>query len=846
MILKRQILYSIWIGLGLIAKPQFAFSQMSETTTSEAEELIILAPAKINEAQKFLDEKKNKISTADGSSVVQISRQGDSNAASALKRITGVTIIDDKYAVIRGLGERYSSTRLNGFFLPAMEPNKRQFALNAFPTSALSAIEVEKSYLASWPSSFSGGMVNLKSNPELASARTRIQFGLGYQSGASEFLKSSSSNGEFLSSDLSSRELPKSISRVLSAGRPLIVASPSVPAGFTTEELKAFSSEMPKNYNLSSDEQSYVIPRLQFQSGKKWDTDYFRLHSLTSIAYAQGAEQESFERSNFDISSGQTLVLSDRNTVDHFELEKSTSLQLSNLFKFTDRHELLVNLYGLRKASESTQVQQKSGPGVNDFLRKQTSIEFSQRTLLGLQLEDSFEFLPNHAVVVGLARNQVANKIPDSRQYTYRQRAASDSIEFDSEVSGNSRSWSELKEDAQELKLEYRFGEKSQPQFVIGANELSRDRLTSTSRFQFIKNYSSGETPDLSMPLDQILSNQDDWILINQTQAADAYEASSQQRALYYTYNQKVTSDFRLVFGHRLETNEVSVDNVDSFTRSVYSGTRANYESLLSSISIINTRFANQKTILAFGETLVIPDFRELSSIRYYDDEEGLEAKGNIGLRPTEIQSVDLRHEFYPQSEEVFSVGIFAKEFTNPIEDTFLPIAGGVVRYPQNISSASLSGLEGEMRLSARKWMRELRFIHLNLNGSLIQSEVDITPGEEGSLTNTKRPMQGQSDWILNGEVYFQRDPKGILLSLTYNVAGPRIYAVGTEGRPDTLESEFHQLDFAGSYGFGESGKLNFRVRNILDSERQLFMGPEQSFALKTGPEFVVSYTETL
>ncbi|KHD87951.1 MAG: hypothetical protein OM95_11855 [Bdellovibrio sp. ArHS] len=854
------LLTSILIFASLFARKGFATSPgdnpgvstlslkavNSETSSSEEEEMVILAPSSVRNKADLLSVKKNSAKVVDGSSAEQMSRQGDGNAASALKRVTGVTIKDGKYVIIRGLGERYSLARYNSFFLPPLESTKKQVALDLFPTGALSAIQVDKTYTADLPAEFGGGLVTLRSRDYLGFEGFRLQVGF-HLNGDSSALSYHKGSRDLIGEDDGTRALPAKIKGILDAGRPLIRKSPGVDNGFTDAELEEFGRLLPKNYNTFNDATT-PLPRLQLLASHQHALFGAKYFHTETFSYAQDLGSYEAAQRTYNLSSGTQLELAEDNKIERYTTETNISLTHSSLFKWGPIHDLKIDLLALRNSSDEVYRKDNEGPGVNDHLRKITRLEFSQRDLLGTQIHSTFK-PENYEIKNGLAFTTVTKQTPDQRDYTYRQKQSTDPLELDPEVSGNSRSWGSLNEQDLELQTEISRSFailQLQNKWSLGFQNLQRQRESKTYRLQYVKDYLAGQTPDLTLPPDQIFEKSQDWILVNQTQAADRYLGQQQKQTLYTEIKTEWNEQVQTLAGYHLEKNDLRVDNYAFGSATPDSGSRLESLDGLPALTLTWTPVAQHKVYLSTSETLAYPDFRELSPVRYFDDESGYEARGNSRLQSTLIHSQDIRWEYYPHEEEVLSLGVFQKEFTRPIEDVFIPVAGSLLKAPQNAKKGHLLGLEAEIRLAARRWMRELRFISISFNGALMQSSVELDPAQSGNLTNDTRPMQGQSPWLFNSEVFYQRDPKGWLLSLSYNVNGPRIFAVGTDQRPDVYEQPFHQVDFNASWAPDNNGKWGFKWRNILDAQRTLKMDDKTTLEYKQGADIYVSYTATI
>lgn len=814
---------------------------MNTISSSTEEDIVILAPSSVKNSTELLNLKKESKKILDGTSASQMSRQGDSTAVSALQRVTGINIKDGKYIIIRGLNERYSLARYNQFYLPPLDSNKKQVPLDLFPTQSLSSIEVQKSYSSELPGEFGGGLVTLKSNYNLGFNGFKFQAGLSLNPNEK---MSTNGNGSLddLGQDDGYRKLPLNIENALNSGIPLVEGT-TAENGFAKEQLKSFGQSLKKNYNINQIN-SQQIPRLQVLSSHSHQLEKIKLSHVETFSYAQDKKNVSTNQYNYDKANATDLVLSEENTSEISQTETQLSGTFAGQVDFSANNKLTLDLLFLRSTSNKISMKNSQGPGLSDYFRQNTKIDFTQRDLISQQISHESRFY-GFQFLNGVALAQVKKNVPDSKEYTYKKRQSTSNLELDSEVSGNLRTWSQLQENAIELQSsvskDFHWMYPSKLQF--GLQNLNRTRNSNSYRLQYVKNYIAGQEPDLTLPPDQIYSDSEDWILVNQTESADKYTGDLNKTSSFIHYNIDFPEDLFLQAGLHLEDTQIEVNNYRYGQIDPASGSALRAVDALPNLTLTKNIDSANKIVVSANETIATPDFRELSPVRYYDEESGYEARGNSNLKNTVIFNLDLRYENYPKDEEIYSLGGFYKKFQRPIEDTYFPVAGSLLKVPKNAESGSVFGIEGEVKIAARKWSRSLRYFGLNLNASLMQSQVDLDPAKSGNLTNTNRALQGQSPWILNSELYFKRESKGLLLSLSYNVTGPKIFAVGTDSRPDVIENPFHQIDMNASYDMNQNGKISFKWKNIFDSEKVLKLDDKINFKTKKGSDLYVSYS---
>jgi hypothetical protein len=248
----------------------------------------------------------------------------------------------------------------------------------------------------------------------------------------------------------------------------------------------------------------------------------------------------------------------------------------------------------------------------------------------------------------------------------------------------------------------------------------------------------------------------------------------------------------------------------------------------------------DERLRLAYGETLARPDFRELSTVSYIEDETGYDVMGNSELRGTVIQNWDFRYERYFSDSNYFSVGSFYKKFQSPIEAIFLP-GDKLVKSFMNAPGATNYGAEVEGRYSLRGMARSLRRWSLSSNVSVIKSNVEID-ATQGNQTSKVRPLQGQSPYVANVQLFYDRPQYKLTSGLIYNIVGRRITEVGTNARPDVYEEPVHQLDFVFNQNYGDWG-YGLRARNLLDPVAKSTQGDEVVRGRQRGRTYVFNLT---
>jgi outer membrane receptor protein involved in Fe transport len=291
------------------------------------------------------------------------------------------------------------------------------------------------------------------------------------------------------------------------------------------------------------------------------------------------------------------------------------------------------------------------------------------------------------------------------------------------------------------------------------------------------------------------------------------YLANTILNAGFVQFDNKLSDAFRVVWGLRVENFDQLVGSVKKWDP------RHTYSNVTDFLPGVNATIKlNQKSNLRVtaSQTVIRPELRELSALNIYDFELNASVSGNPALKRTKISNFDIRYELYPSAGEVFTAGVFYKNFENPIESVFQEGTGGSsVFYFQNVSQATAFGfeIEGRKKISRR--------FTLQANGSIIKSEIN------DPLINIIRPLQGQSPYLINTGLLYDVVEKGFNATLLFNQVGRRIYIVGdiqaSAGSPDVYENPRALVDFQMSKKFADNkAEIRFVITDLLN-QRQIF-----------------------
>lgn len=781
----------------------------------------------------------------------QFSRSGDGDAGSALARVTGLTLVGGEFIFIRGLGERYSSTLLNGANVPSPDPTRKVVPLDLFPTGVIESIRVQKSYSPDLPGDFGGGVVEIRTRGIPEEDFLEMSVSIGGRQGTifDNGLTYAGGDRDFLGMDDGTRELPSAIADAVEDDGTLTAAGPFNPDGLSQEELEMLGESFPAIYEVERDEVGPDLG-LSVEGGKLFEfNDDWTAGITTAVMWSDAYQTRTEERRSF-IPLGDGSLRPN----DDYEIERSTrDIELSGFLtaglQYTDNHRIDLTSMLLRQTQDETFIQE----GYNldeDGIVRFTELEWEERELLSHQLrgEHTFGFLGDTTLEWDYADSRARRDVPDQRRYRYDPDNESDFI-FSRRSDNLVRRFSYLVDDATDygIDLNVPFGfDWLTGTFSLGGRRLDKSRDSSIRRFQFDGtnrlpfDLRRDENPEAFLNPEFI--GPGGLVIKESTRETDNYTALLEVDARYANLDMTLFERLRLTGGLRVEDWE---QNVTTFQLLNPGATpviaELSDEDRLPAFSATWYMTENQQLRAGYAETIVRPDFKELSPAPFTDPVLNREVIGNAQLQPSQIEHMDLRWEYYPEPSELVSVGVFYKSITDPIEVT---VEAGVeqrLTYA-NADEAENYGIELEWRKSLGFFGNFLGHesfwdrLYLAGNYSRVESEIFIE--DLGILTNESRPLQGQSPYIANVQIGYDDDERDFSATLLLNTVGERIVEVGVLGAPDKKEQPAPDLDLVFQWRWFDQLDFKAEFGNLLDSEFEVRQGEEITQRYKRGREF--------
>lgn len=816
-----------------------AVSSLASAQQPQIEEISVIG-------QFVPDEKRATDSISNVVDGEEFQRTGDANIAESLKRVAGLSTVGGKFVYVRGLGERYSTTLLNGAILPSPEPINRVVPMDLFPTAILDSVLVQKTYSAQFPSEFGGGVLQMRTKKSTDEFFFNITSSVGGVQNVAfnDGLRLDGGDTDWLGTDDGWREQPQALQAATANDQELRVFSPFSGVGIPVEQLEEVGESFRNQYTPQVDDvPANFSATVSTGNFFELNDNGMKLNYLAAVNYSNSWDTDIIERNNYVPG---TDGLFQREGLTYTGTENS--VDISGIFTtgldFNFNHNIRLTSILLRKTDNLV------GRQVG-FIEEEDDIELAEvrwieRELTSHQLQGDHYFPEFNEFTINWRASKIEAQrdAPDERIYRR------DAGEFSSRVDGNLRNWSELDDTVNDFGVDLSmtfYGGPLNSTVITKAGYLysEKDRDSEIRRFGFaFAGALSNDLELLNQPLEQILIPEnisaDGFQIREITRPTDNYEAANELEAFYGEVEFNFDDRFRFTLGARQEDFLQTVDTFDLFRPGIASNANQDSSELLPAFSMTYIQGDHQFR-MGYSETVSRPDFRELSPAAFTNPVTGREVIGNPDLKITELVNYDLRWEWYFAYSDYMSLGLFYKEFTNPIEAS---ITGANTRQGTyiNAQGAENSGIEYEI-------YKRLDFLgddffngigedfYVQSNISYIESEVTIAPEDRGILTSTTRPLQGQSDWLFNFQMGYE-PMEGTTATLLYHYYGERIAEVGIETAPDLIEQPFGELNFIFIKELTEKLSMTMKARNIMDERNEITQNGRPTTAYNRGREF--------
>lgn len=812
----------------------------------------------------LLLERQRSASAGDSIGRAEIAKASDKNAAEAAKRVVGASIEGSRFLFVRGLGERYTNALLDGFPLPSPEPDRQAVPLDLFPSQILDSLEVTKTFTPDVPGDFAGGSVRIRTRripDELVLAGS---FSMGFNTNATfaDGLSYAGGDLDWLGIDDGTRALPDGVPPY-KVGRGI-----EKPGGYQSREDvakvgAAVNTPMTQRTALGAPNHS-----ASFVFSNAWDAgDDVKVGAMAALIYDRRFERRVDEvLANFTLSpdpdGGSKLVRANDLRVQR-GIDKVGWGGLGGVTVELGRDHR-IGLTGLYTRAADLEASSLEGFHEERAARiHETRMSFVSRSLAFGQLsgEHTIGALNDLVVTWGLGLARAERDEPDTRASVYQYDGTLGVWAFEDDSTSGSHFFSSQGEStyAGSLDLKQPLGTPAHRVDVkLGGAANVRERSFSARRFRFRPNRKDAPAgfdlcpgPDFDAACPGRLFTGANVAsgaleLEEGTRDNDGYDAGLSVFAGYAMLDADLADGLRVVLGPRLEVSSQEITPFDPVSPDAPRTTsETGQPTVLPAASLVWTPVERTNLRASLTRTVARPQLRELAPFGFTDYFGGREVRGNPDLRETSIVNADLRFEWFPTPGEVLAVSPFYKRFSDPIEQIILPAgARGITSYV-NAPSADLVGVELEARKSLDFITEELDVLSVIGNVTLGKSSVGLDPAGAELVTSKERPLSLQAPYIMNFALDFDEPALWLRARVSYNLVGPRLSTVGTNGLPDVYEEPRHGLDLTVGKKLGEHVELKASASNLIDSPVRRTQGGEvvsehrlgQTFSLGLGLE---------
>lgn len=814
-----------------------------ETEAVAVDAIEVTAAAERGSVNRALDQQRMATGIVNAVTAEQIARSPDSDAAAAVQRVSGVTVQDNKYVIVRGLGERYTTTSLNGARIPSPEPERKIVPLDLFPTQLLEQITTSKTFTPDQPGDFSGAQVDIKMR-EFPVERTRTistSFGWNHAASGQSILAAPRMGGEWLGFAQNGRLVP---GRVAAAGR--------FTGDISQNQMNEFVNSFRNSWNAAS---ATGTPAGSFGFSLGGNDPFLgrRVGYVLSGSYSYGQ----------DVRSGEVRALAQPSgTGGTEEIDRYTGLTgrssvlwggVLNASTLLGRRSRLA-LSATYNRSADNEARQEVGESEQFGLPLEvTRLRYIERGVGSLQLIGEHEVAAGQRFNWAVTGSRVNRDEPDRSEFVYS--TPMDPVTgllqprewFASSGEGAVRTYADLTERAVEAKADYKIdiGRSRQSFIKIGVMYRGTDRDANTYAYSITAPTLAIENRRLDAELifdGRFAQPGHGYFQVRPMSQGGSYTAKDQLAAGYAMTEIGLSDRIRLITGARIEHDAVEVVATPTLGDAVT--TEPKFTDVLPSIALNIALTPTQNVRMSASQTLSRPEYRELAPVQYRDVIGAENVRGNPDLRRAMIRNFDLRWELYPSSGEVLSVALFGKLFDDPIERIYLGTSGTKVVTFLNAAGATNYGVEVEARKRLGFVAESLDNLTGFVNATFMKSEIEIGSDLGGvSQLNDKRPMVGQSPYVVNAGITYASDGGSLSFTALYNVFGKRIVSAAEKPLPDAYEQPRHQVDLGLRFPLKSGLNAKIDLKNVLDSEYQVTQGTVVRELYRAGRVFSAGFS---
>lgn len=720
----------------------------------------------------------------------EMSIKGISNVEEGVKKITGISIASAGQLIVRGLGDRYSTTTLNGLPIASPNPDNKLIPLDIFPASTVQNITVSKVYDASAFADYSGAHIDISTKENVGSDFLSISFNAG---------------GKFntLGKDFYRMDRDGSLFKTPSLDQKLIDMSLT-----DFEEYARHNRLFNTSFQVSK---KTALPEFggNIGFGKRFTLGGNEVSVLGSIGVSNDLQ-------TMDNASIRTLEATG-NTLNEFNYDSySNELKIAALgnlgYSFRTSDHIGYTFFYARNA-------------IDTYMRRE-GVDYEDHHLIGSNNVTHIYSLQNHQVngkhhfgkqwdlIWSGSYSKTSSDEPDRRQVMFIRE--DDQIKlFKLNRQETMRYFGSLNEDewVGDLTASYRFGDNNKLQAGFTYKDKNRDYMG--TRFYYNLNKLNPTITDI-YDTDSFLNMENvengSITIDRKKQPKDSYTAGNSIYAGYIATEYYPVAPLLVNLGVRYEISKQWVDYYTDGGKAERS--ELNKNDLFPSLNMKYQMNEKNSLRFAFSRTVTRPSFIEMAPFLYQESYGSAQIRGNADLQNGYNYNIDLRYELFEKNGDMLSITAYYKHLKAPIERVQTLSGGSAVHSFRNADNGMATGVEIEFR---KEIVKDLRF---GVNGSYMYTNVKLPEG--GAYTNSQRALQGASPYLANADLTYSpafSNDRQLSVALLYNLQGPRIHSVGISGLGDIKQQPVHTLNFTSSYRFNRRFAVKLQVNDLLNQD---------------------------
>jgi TonB-dependent receptor len=790
----------------------------------------------INETEKM---KQKNASVIEIIGKETFNKSPNSNAAEIFKRVSGASVQDNKFVVVRGLSDRYNFALINGAALPSSESDRKAFSFDLFPANMIDNLMITKSATPDLPGEFAGGVININTTEPKSKNFQNIQITSAYNtlSTFKDFKTYDGTPTDFLGYGTAGRGIPKELAS-------------TTEFDIMSVEEKANQAKLINTSWATRNRMALPNLNLQYTLGRTIDLkDSTQLGYVLAYSYQNNFSINEINRKEFEEQAAGIIMSND--LTDTAYSNSVVNSAMAN-FKYTFGYKNTIQFKNLYTVNSDDKVNVRQGKRDiigNNYNERSTNMWYTQNNLYTGQLIGSHENRNQLKFNWVLSFSNVRRDIPNLRRTVYQQTDTTQpyfAIIQQNDIStlgAGNMFWSTLNE--KNINTHYDFSKlfiwgKTKNDFKFGGMHQYRTRTFAARNLGFSMYDPAGmasfNSSLLLLSPDQIFSPENMGLMADGkggfkleegTNVDDSYQASSFLNSAFAMIDSKLSEKLRIITGARLESYNQKFNYIE-FGSNLPQNLDTTVLDVLPSINVVYSPVKKVNLRFSASQTVSRPEFRELAPFIFYNFINDNLTSGDPTLQRAKINNYDFRAEYFPGKGQVISISGFYKQFFNPIELLLRTGTSGTPElYYDNVGNVNAYGSELEYRVNlgfitpddtSSIWKN----FTIYTNAALIRSKMDLS-AFVGQAEYVGRPLQGQSPYLVNAGIYFTEPKTQISFNASYNVVGQRIAIAGSVQEPSVWENRRHIIDLQLVKNFKDKFELKLNVKDLLAQDLTFF-----------------------